>query len=82
MEQEKIIDLKGKNVVNELSEVKQEQPLMCPFGTSIIGMPARDRLGQPMVQMQQITSVCMKEKCKFWHKKFQDCIIVLSYAVD
>ena len=82
-EKSKILDLEGKNVVKEVKkDVKEVEPLMCPFGTSVIGVPARDRLGQPILQMQQISSVCMKEKCKMWHKKWNECIICLSLAID
>ena len=76
-EQPKVIDLEGKNLKSEKQEVKQN-PKMCPFGTTAIPVPTRNGLGQPVMTIQQITTVCMGINCKFYDEKWKDCLLLLS----
>lgn len=76
--QKQVIDLEGKNLKTEVKEVKKEEPKMCPFGTTAIPVPSRDRLGQPVMTIQQITTVCMGKRCKFYDEKWEDCLLLLS----
>ena len=80
MEQSKIIDLEGKNVVSEKTEVKKQEEKCCPFGSSVVSIPYRDRLGQTQIGFQQVSSFCMKDKCKFYNTDWKECQFLLKLS--